>query len=63
MSDDEDDGIMITFCSWSNCVVHSPACRFVIRHTNRSWFRLSRADRNRIRRGEPVRLRYAFAFD
>ena len=50
----DDGSITFTLRAWAY-VEPEPTYRFVIRHTARSWFRLSRADRNRLKRGEEVR--------
>ncbi len=50
-----DDGIEIRIRAWANALTGCRPCRFVIRHTKRTWFRLSRTERNRILRGEDVR--------
>lgn len=53
MSDDSDE-IVLRLRSYVNLAPRR-VYRVVIRHTKRTWFRLSRADRNRIRRGEDGR--------
>ena len=54
MSDDDSDGIVLHLRIYAN-LEPSRVYHAVIRYTKREWLRLSRADRNRIRRGEDGR--------
>lgn len=49
-----DDAVNVTIRAWFT-VAPRTGVLAIVRHTSRSWFRLSRADRNRLRRGDIVR--------